>query len=52
MQYCETCGGPVTDDFVRVFGTDDGEVFACLDCATMREIAAGGAATGAETTAR
>jgi hypothetical protein len=39
MPECQSCGGFVTKDFARVFGTNDGEVYACPDCATMVELA-------------
>jgi hypothetical protein len=32
MQTCNYCGSAVTDAFVRVFGFDSGEVFACPNC--------------------
>jgi len=44
-QSCAGCGAFVTDRFVRVFGTNDGRVWACLDCATFTEIRHGAAAT-------
>lgn len=44
MHYCETCGGVVTSDFTRVFGTNTNQVFACLECTSMREIMDGAAA--------
>ena len=40
----EECEGVVTNDFVRVFGTDDGRALACLDCATATDIKKGAAA--------
>ncbi|WP_255518445.1 MULTISPECIES: hypothetical protein [Haloferax] len=33
-------------DFARVFGTNDNQVFACPECATMSEITEMGAAAG------
>lgn len=44
MHQCENCGSAVTDDFARVFGTNANRVFACPECATMRDIMAGEAA--------
>jgi predicted RNA-binding Zn-ribbon protein involved in translation (DUF1610 family) len=45
MEYhCQNCGGFVTPDFVRVFGTNDGSVLACPNCASMGSIMDGGAA--------
>ena len=32
MPECENCGAYVTKEFVKVFGTNDGEVHGCLDC--------------------
>lgn len=32
MQTCDHCGDSVTDKFVRVFGNERGEVFACPNC--------------------
>lgn len=32
MATCDSCGGHVTDRFRQVFGSNDGEVFGCLDC--------------------
>lgn len=49
MDSCETCGGVVTDDFARVFGTNQNQVFACPECASMRDIMDGGAAAGTPT---
>lgn len=31
MPECQSCGGHVTRDFVRVFGVD-GEVYGCTKC--------------------
>lgn len=32
MKYCENCGEPVSKTFIRVFGSNDGSVLACLEC--------------------
>jgi hypothetical protein len=40
---CTTCDAFVTADFVRVFGTNDGRVFACPNCASMTSVADGAA---------
>lgn len=32
MPECKGCGGFVTRDFIRVFGTNEREVFACPEC--------------------
>lgn len=29
---CQNCGAFVTDEFARVFGSNDGAVHGCLDC--------------------
>lgn len=51
MSHCHTCGSFVTRDFARVFGSNDDEVYACLNCATLVELAdlgRGAAPGGAE----
>lgn len=48
MQTCNSCGGFVTPDFVRVFGTTEGELFACPECASNAALYAGVAARGPE----
>ena len=48
MPTCGNCDAYVTRDFVRVFGID-GEVHACPNCTTHRELSDGrGADRGAE----
>ena len=44
MPTCQNCGSFVTPRFVRVFGTNGGEVFACPDCAPLGELMEGKAA--------
>lgn len=44
MKTCNTCDGLVTMDFVRVFGTNDGQVYACPNCSTQAELYNGGGA--------
>ena len=34
----EECEGVVTESFARVFGTSDGRVLACLDCAKATDV--------------
>ncbi|WP_443984576.1 DUF7563 family protein [Halorientalis marina] len=34
MPECTTCGGHVSDGFVRVFGDGEGTVHACPNCST------------------
>jgi len=46
---CEACNGDVSSSFARVFGSQDGTVYACPDCETMESIK-NGAATDPETT--
>jgi hypothetical protein len=41
MPECQRCGAHVTEDFTRVFGTDDNEVYGCLDCLVAHELAEG-----------
>lgn len=41
--HCTTCDSFVTADFVRVFGTGDGRVFACSNCTSMAAVADGAA---------
>lgn len=41
---CQNCASFVTPRFVRVFGTNGGEVFACPDCAPLGELMEGKAA--------
>lgn len=41
---CENCGSYVTKQFIRVFGSRDGKVYACGNCATGRELRDGGGA--------
>jgi hypothetical protein len=42
---CQTCGATVSKEFVRVFGSNDGEAHARPGCATWDDIK-GGAGTG------
>jgi len=49
MSNCNTCGGFVSPDFVRVFGSNENELFACPNCAPMSAIADAGFAAGAHT---
>jgi hypothetical protein len=32
MSRCENCGSFVTGEFVRVFGSNEGQVYGCPDC--------------------
>jgi hypothetical protein len=38
---CQSCGNHVSRDFARVFGNNDGEVWACRDCTTATAIRGG-----------
>mgnify|MGYP000011753754 CR=1 FL=1 len=38
---CLTCGSYVTEGFVRVFGDNQNDLYACLECATMGALRAG-----------
>lgn len=35
---CNQCGSHVSHSFARVFGTNGGEVHACPNCASLREL--------------
>jgi hypothetical protein len=41
---CETCESPVTRQFVRVFGDNDGRIHACPACVDMATVARGAGA--------
>ncbi|WP_438267134.1 DUF7563 family protein [Haladaptatus salinisoli] len=41
MPRCENCETHVTPRFIRVFGDEDGEVFACPQCSTGSELFSG-----------
>jgi hypothetical protein len=38
---CLSCGSYVTDGFVRVFGDNQNDLYACLECTTMGALRAG-----------
>lgn len=38
----QNCGEYVTKQFVRVFGTNDGSLYGCMNCSTGRELRNGG----------
>ncbi|MGQ4557174.1 DUF7563 family protein [Halobellus sp. GM3] len=38
---CLTCGSYVTEGFVRVFGDNENDLYACLECTTMGALRAG-----------
>ncbi|WP_227353791.1 DUF7563 family protein [Haladaptatus salinisoli] len=40
---CRNCGAFVTQEFARVFGNNDDEVFGCLDCMSATKVKNGGA---------
>lgn len=44
MATCNQCGAFVTNDFIRVFGTNHGTVYACIDCTSNTELVNGKAA--------
>lgn len=48
MQQCHNCGEHVSEQFARVFGDNDDEVFACTDCAGLRELSDGDASGAGE----
>lgn len=39
MRRCDNCDGRVTEQFVRVFGTDDGDLLACHNCSAQSAVA-------------
>lgn len=39
MAKCKNCGSHVSDDFERVFADDEGNVYACPECAANAGIA-------------
>ena len=39
---CQNCDTYVTKQFVRVFGANDGSVYGCLSCLTLRDLREGG----------
>ena len=41
---CQNCESPVTTRFARVFGDAENQVYACIDCATSRDLQHGAAA--------
>ncbi|MEF8788660.1 MAG: hypothetical protein V5A61_00895 [Haloarculaceae archaeon] len=41
MPTCENCGAFVTPDFVRVFGSNEREVFGCTECTSLRVLKSG-----------
>ena len=41
---CQHCGNTVSSQFVRIFGSNNGVVHCCNDCATFRELQDGCAA--------
>jgi hypothetical protein len=38
---CLSCGSYVTEGFVRVFGDNQNDLYACLECTTMGALRAG-----------
>lgn len=38
MPTCNKCGGFVTRNFVRVFGSNEEEVYACPNCSSLSEL--------------
>ncbi|UWG48776.1 Zinc finger protein [Halanaeroarchaeum sp. HSR-CO] len=46
MKTCNSCGGFVTPDFVRVFGSEEGEIYGCPDCVPNTALYGGVAARG------
>ena len=44
MPDCDECGAFVTKSFARVFGDNQDEVYACIDCRSNRALNEGAAA--------
>ncbi len=44
MPHCNQCNAFVTPEFVRVFGSNDREVFACPECTAFTELVEGAGA--------
>lgn len=38
MPRCESCGQFVSSNFVRVFGTNEGDVYGCPECLSQRSL--------------
>jgi hypothetical protein len=52
IRTCEACTSPVTRQFARVFGDNDGRIHACPACVDMATVARGaGAGLAVEQTA-
>lgn len=41
---CQRCGTRVSSRFRKVFGTNDAEIYGCIDCMTLSELCEGKAA--------
>lgn len=39
--HCLNCGAHVSPQFVRVFGSNENELFRCLECSTLRALQRG-----------
>jgi len=35
---CNNCGSYVTKQFIRVFGSNNGELYGCMNCMTGRQV--------------
>ncbi len=38
---CETCGTHVHPDMIRVYGDENGDLYACIECSTPRDLRQG-----------
>jgi hypothetical protein len=36
--WCRSCGSYVTESFARVFGNNDNEIYACIECSSARDL--------------
>lgn len=43
-EYCQNCGAGHSDQFARVFGDNNNQLQACIDCAAISTVGLGAAA--------
>lgn len=48
MPRCRNCETHVTEQFARVFGDNDNDVYNCTDCATNRDLYDGAGSAGSD----
>lgn len=49
MPRCDGCGAHVSTQFLRVFGTNDGDLQGCPNCMSNTDLFDGGTVPAAET---